>query len=65
MPGPRLTVNQFMEKLPKNVVHDGKVIDIRSSLKEHLTDGSKTTTTEVVETKVVQEIQERFVFTVV
>ena len=59
LPGPRMTVDQFVQKLPNNVVRDGKVIDIRSSLKEHLTDGSKTTTTEVVETKIVQELQKR------
>lgn len=31
-PGPQLTVEQFLQKLPRSVVKSGKVIDIRSSV---------------------------------
>ena len=62
LPGPRLTMEQFLQKLPNNVVHGGKVIGIRSSLKDHFTGSSKhSSSTEIVETKAVQEMQERLV----
>lgn len=32
-----MTVGQFLQKLPKSVVKDGKVIDIRNSVGENLT----------------------------
>lgn len=31
-----MTVGQFLQKLPKSVVKDGKVIDIRNSVGENL-----------------------------
>jgi hypothetical protein len=31
-PGPQLTVEQFLQKLPRSVIKSGKVIDIRSSV---------------------------------
>ena len=60
LPGKRVTVDQFLQKLPKSVIHDGKIIGIRSSLKDHLAGSSKhSIATEVVQTEVVQEMQER------
>ena len=31
-----MTVGQFLQKLPKSVIKDGKVIDIRNSVGENL-----------------------------
>lgn len=40
-PGPQLTVEQFLSKLPTSVVKAGKVLDIRSSLGETLQGGPR------------------------
>lgn len=34
--GPKLTMEQFLNKLPKSLVRDGQVIDIREDLKKTL-----------------------------
>lgn len=34
--GAKMTVGQFLQKLPKSVIKDGKVIDIRNSVGENL-----------------------------
>ncbi|XP_076869399.1 UBX domain-containing protein 11 [Brachyhypopomus gauderio] len=57
VPGRKLSVDQFLNKLPGCVVKAGKVINIRSSLKAHLqgsVDGAETHSVTVVETPVLQ-----------
>ena len=34
--GPKLTVEQFVNKLPKCVIRNGQVIDIRKSVQEQI-----------------------------
>ncbi|CAK8683487.1 unnamed protein product [Clavelina lepadiformis] len=61
LPAQKISVDQFLERLPKSVVRGGKVIDVRSSLKDALTiDLEKGSDSPVlVETDVVQEMQNR------
>ncbi|XP_071113970.1 UBX domain-containing protein 11-like [Haliotis cracherodii] len=62
LPGPQLTVEQFLNKLPSSVVKQGKVIDIRSSLGEHIHQGKDSKTGSgvvVVETAVTTEMKKR------
>ena len=40
LPGPRLTVQQLLSKLPTSVVKGGNVINIRDSIKDHLKGGT-------------------------
>ncbi|XP_026861169.2 UBX domain-containing protein 11 isoform X2 [Electrophorus electricus] len=59
--GRKLSMEQFLKKLPKSVVKAGKVINIRSSLKTHLegyADGAKIHSVTVVETPVLQALRE-------
>lgn len=59
-PGPKLTVEQFVNRLPKTVIRNGNIINVRESIAEQLTDGySSTSSTELVETEVVHEMQKR------
>ncbi|KAL3882584.1 hypothetical protein ACJMK2_028914 [Sinanodonta woodiana] len=60
LPGPQLTVEQFLNKLPKSVIKEGKIIDIRESIGETLK-GSKESPTNVtlIETSVLQEMKKR------
>jgi len=61
LPGPRLTAEQFLSKLPKSVIRDSKVVDVRSSIRDVL-EGAKSegsATTQIVETEQVQEMQKR------
>nr|XP_022289531.1 UBX domain-containing protein 11-like isoform X2 [Crassostrea virginica] len=59
-PGPKMTVDQFLQKLPKSVIKDGKVIDIRNSVGENLKDGKGVqTTVTVVETDTVKDLKKR------
>lgn len=60
LPGAKMTVGQFLQKLPKSVVKDGKVIDIRNSVGENLTDGKGgQPAVTVVETDTVKDIKRR------
>ena len=34
--GPKVSVNQFLDRLPKSVVKNGQVIDIRQNLEQHI-----------------------------
>ncbi|XP_052244196.1 UBX domain-containing protein 11-like isoform X3 [Dreissena polymorpha] len=60
LPGPQLTVEQFLQKLPKSVMKAGKIIDIRSSLGDTL-NGGKPSQPEVtlVETDTVIAMRKR------
>ncbi|XP_048356899.1 UBX domain-containing protein 11 isoform X1 [Sphaerodactylus townsendi] len=48
IPGPKLTVQQFMNKLPRSLIRDGQVIDIRREIGETLQGSSKTQKSEVI-----------------
>lgn len=37
LPGPKLTVEQFVNKLPKTVIRNGNIVNIRESIAEQLT----------------------------
>ncbi|MBN3291294.1 UBX11 protein, partial [Polypterus senegalus] len=41
IPGPKLSMEQFLKKLPKTVIKEGKVIDIRGSVQQNLQGTSK------------------------
>ena len=34
--GPKLTMEQFLNKLPKNVIKSGKVVSVRDSVMDHM-----------------------------
>lgn len=52
------TVDRFLNKLPANVIRDGKIIDIRESVSAMIgTSPTSSTTVEVAETEVVKRIQ--------
>lgn len=36
LPGSKMTMEQFLNKIPKSVVKNGKVIDIRNSVQDTL-----------------------------
>uniref|UniRef100_A0A8C4T282 UBX domain-containing protein 11 n=1 Tax=Erpetoichthys calabaricus TaxID=27687 RepID=A0A8C4T282_ERPCA len=36
IPGPKLSMEQFLKKLPKTIIKEGKVIDIRGSVQQNL-----------------------------
>ncbi|XP_042296366.1 UBX domain-containing protein 11 isoform X2 [Sceloporus undulatus] len=48
LPGPKLTLDQFLNKLPKSVIRDGNVIDIRGEIKKTLQGSGGTRSHEVV-----------------
>lgn len=60
LPGPKMSVEQFLNRLPQSVIKEGKIIDIRGSLSDKLqaSSGSPNNVT-LVETEVVQEMKER------
>ncbi len=35
--GPKSPINQFLNRLPKTVIKNGQVIDIRENIEQHLT----------------------------
>jgi hypothetical protein len=35
--GPKIPINQFLNRLPKTVIKNGQVIDIRENIEQHLT----------------------------
>ncbi|CAD5114711.1 DgyrCDS3754 [Dimorphilus gyrociliatus] len=57
----KLTVDQFLNKLPQSVIKDGKVIDIRNSVGKSLKQGGETQPNKVkiIETTVVSEMKDR------
>ncbi|KAL6462391.1 hypothetical protein MHYP_G00288130 [Metynnis hypsauchen] len=60
--GRKLSMEQFMNKLPESVVKGGKVINIRSSLKAHLqgsAGGAPSHSVSVIETPALQTLRER------
>nr|XP_039259217.1 LOW QUALITY PROTEIN: UBX domain-containing protein 11-like [Styela clava] len=60
LPGPQLSLEQFIGKLPRNVIRDGKIIDVRDSIADQLTAShTSSSSAEVIETQVVQEMQQR------
>ncbi|CAC5409943.1 unnamed protein product [Mytilus coruscus] len=59
-PGKTLTKDQFLNKLPQSVVKGGKIVDIRNTLNEHLSDKkSDKPVVTVVETETVNELKTR------
>ena len=36
LPGPKVSLDKFLKKLPESVVHNGRVIDIRSGIVQTL-----------------------------
>ncbi|XP_013409102.1 UBX domain-containing protein 11 [Lingula anatina] len=61
VPGPKLTVDQFLHRLPQNVIKNGKVIDIRGSIANTVggKGEDKQNSVTLVETDVVKEMKER------
>ncbi|XP_056122240.1 UBX domain-containing protein 11 [Rhinichthys klamathensis goyatoka] len=62
IPGKKLSMEQFLQKLPETVVKAGKVISIRDSVKAHLQgfpDGAKSYSTTTVETSALRALRER------
>ncbi|XP_018974910.2 UBX domain-containing protein 11 isoform X2 [Cyprinus carpio] len=62
IPGKKLSMEQFLRKLPETVVKEGKVISIRDSIKTHLLgfpDGGKSHSVTTVETSALQALRER------
>ncbi|KAM6428220.1 UBX domain-containing protein 11 isoform 1-T1 [Liasis olivaceus] len=59
--GPKLTVEQFLNKLPKSVVRDGQVIDIREDVKKTLQglDGTRSHEVVLVETPSLAAMRKR------
>ncbi|XP_026083872.1 UBX domain-containing protein 11 isoform X2 [Carassius auratus] len=61
IPGRKLSMEQFLRKLPETVVKEGKVISIRDSVKAHLLgfpDGAKRHSVTTVETSALQALRE-------
>ncbi|XP_016315603.1 UBX domain-containing protein 11-like [Sinocyclocheilus anshuiensis] len=61
IPGKKLSMEQFLRKLPETVVKEGKVISIRDSIKAHLLgfpDGAKSHSVTTVETSTLQALRE-------
>ncbi|XP_053467054.1 UBX domain-containing protein 11 isoform X1 [Ictalurus furcatus] len=61
VPDRKLSMQQFLNKLPERVVKGGNVINIRSSLKHHLQgcDGAESGGLSVIETPALQTLRER------
>jgi len=55
----RITAEQFLNKLPVNVVKQGKIIDVRSEISSQLKDKSSANQIVVIETKAVQQMKNR------
>ncbi|CAF4397995.1 unnamed protein product [Adineta steineri] len=39
--GPKVPVNQFLNRLPKTVIKNGQVIDVRQDIEQHLVVSNK------------------------
>ncbi|KAJ6663461.1 hypothetical protein lerEdw1_009540 [Lerista edwardsae] len=48
IPGPKFTMEQFLNKLPKSLIRDGHVIDIRGEIREALQGSGQTQAHEVI-----------------
>ncbi|XP_029427107.1 UBX domain-containing protein 11 isoform X2 [Rhinatrema bivittatum] len=61
LPGPKLTMEQFLNKLPRAVIQDGKVLDIRGPIQEALrgTGGTQKSSIVLVETPSLTAMKER------
>ncbi|XP_061453858.1 UBX domain-containing protein 11 isoform X2 [Rhineura floridana] len=60
IPGPKLTVEQFLNKLPKSLIRDGQVIDIRGEIKKTLQgSGGKSHEVVLVETPSITVMKKR------
>ncbi|XP_078540137.1 UBX domain-containing protein 11 isoform X2 [Lissotriton helveticus] len=61
IPGPKLSMDQFLNKLPRAVVKGGQVLDIRGAIQEHLqgSDGAKKPSVTLVDTPALTALQER------
>ncbi|CAM2104803.1 UBX domain-containing protein 11 isoform X1 [Caretta caretta] len=61
IPGPKLSPEQFLNKLPKSLIREGQVIDIRGPIKETLQGSDGTSSNEVilVETPSLAAMKER------
>nr|XP_014342678.1 PREDICTED: UBX domain-containing protein 11 isoform X1 [Latimeria chalumnae] len=61
LPGRKLSVEQFLNKLPKTVIKGGKIIDIRNSVKAELqgSSGQQSTSVVLIETPVLITMKER------
>ncbi|XP_053254680.1 UBX domain-containing protein 11 isoform X2 [Podarcis raffonei] len=60
IPGPKLTMEQFLNKLPKSRIQDGQVIDIRGEIKKTLQgSGGKSHEVIVVETPSIEAMKKR------
>ncbi|XP_043573446.1 UBX domain-containing protein 11 isoform X1 [Chiloscyllium plagiosum] len=64
IPGPKLSVEQFLNKLPKTIIRAGKVIDIRGDIKDILQVPSKPANenTILIETPTLAKLRERLAF---
>ncbi|XP_078423333.1 UBX domain-containing protein 11 isoform X2 [Cetorhinus maximus] len=64
IPGPKLSVEQFLNKLPKTVIRAGKVIDIRGDIKDVLQVPSNPSDENMVliKTPILEELRERLKF---
>ncbi|XP_033635565.1 UBX domain-containing protein 11-like [Asterias rubens] len=58
-PKPRMSVDQFLSKLPPSVMKDGKVIDVRASLAGDLRHDSSQPGVTIIDTPAVQDILDR------
>ncbi|XP_077869146.1 uncharacterized protein LOC102809465 [Saccoglossus kowalevskii] len=59
LPGPQLTVEQFLTKLPLSVVKSGKVIDVRHSVGDTIKGERGQVETTVIETQALKEMKDR------
>ncbi|KAJ8315413.1 hypothetical protein KUTeg_007563 [Tegillarca granosa] len=64
LPGPQYSADQFLQKLPKTVIKDGKVIDIRQSVASNLkqmdgNEGEKEPAVTIIETETVKDMKKR------
>ncbi|XP_067867553.1 UBX domain-containing protein 11 isoform X2 [Heterodontus francisci] len=64
IPGPKLSVEQFLSRLPKTIIRAGKVIDIRGDIKDILQVPSNPANenTILIETPTLTELRERLKF---
>ncbi|XP_077977161.1 UBX domain-containing protein 11-like [Glandiceps talaboti] len=59
LPGPKLTVEQFLNKLPQSVIKEGKVIDVRSSIGDTIKPDPGKPGVKIIETPALKELKER------
>ncbi|KAL5457531.1 hypothetical protein EMCRGX_G034801 [Ephydatia muelleri] len=59
LPGSKVPLDKFLKRLPESVVHNGRVIDIRSGIVQALQSSEPNTKVTLVDTPVVCEIKHR------